>query len=196
MWDEPIRWHRGDEIPPRAWGSEPRGVSRTDFFLGPEKNRHQGNGFFPSEMRNRICRRRRSSARRSGIGEPHENKGQGRPTGTRARRPQPPDGRGDVRVRNPAGQDRGRRKTLRKHYATELQRGAATVEAKLVGNLLKLAGGSDGTALKAIMFALTCRFGWSLYAPPLPERPLGNDEVHPSSSAPLWASSSEHRRST
>ena len=32
-------------------------------------------------------------------------------------------------------------KTLRKHYATELQRGAATVEAKLVGNLLKLAGG-------------------------------------------------------
>ncbi|HSC93356.1 MAG TPA: hypothetical protein VLC73_00135 [Burkholderiales bacterium] len=41
-------------------------------------------------------------------------------------------------------------KTLRKHYATELQRGAATVEAKLVGNLLKLAGGSDGTALKAI----------------------------------------------
>jgi hypothetical protein len=87
-------------------------------------------------------------------------------------------------------------KTLRKHYATELQRGAATVEAKLVGNLLKLAGGSDGTALKAIMFALHCRFGWSLYAPPLPERPLGNDEVHPSSSAPLWASSSEHRRST
>ena len=55
-------------------------------------------------------------------------------------------------------------KTLRKHYATELQRGAATVEAKLVGNLLKLAGGSDGTALKAIMFALQCRFGWSLYA--------------------------------
>ncbi|MGA7451916.1 MAG: hypothetical protein WBW73_11795, partial [Rhodoplanes sp.] len=54
-------------------------------------------------------------------------------------------------------------KTLRKHYATELQRGAATVEAKLVGNLLKLASGSDGTALKAIMFALQCRFGWSLY---------------------------------
>ena len=69
-------------------------------------------------------------------------------------------------------------KTLRKHYATELQRGAATVEAKLVGNLLKLAGGSDGTALKAIMFALQCRFGWSLYAPPPPEpkRPLGKKE--------------------
>jgi hypothetical protein len=67
-------------------------------------------------------------------------------------------------------------KTLRKHYATELQRGAATVEAKLVGNLLKLAGGSDGTALKAITFALQCRFGWSLYAPPPPERPLGKKE--------------------
>jgi len=69
-------------------------------------------------------------------------------------------------------------KTLRKYYATELQRGAATVEAKLVGNLLKLASGSDGTALKAIMFALQCRFGWSLYAPPPPEpkRPLGKKE--------------------
>jgi hypothetical protein len=69
-------------------------------------------------------------------------------------------------------------KTLRKHYAREVQRGAATVEAKLVGNLLKLAGGSDGTALKAIMFALQCRFGWSLYAPPPPEpkRPLGKKE--------------------
>ncbi|MGA7454760.1 MAG: hypothetical protein WBW73_27100 [Rhodoplanes sp.] len=67
-------------------------------------------------------------------------------------------------------------KTLRKHYAMELQRGAATVEAKLVGNLLKLAGGSDGTALKAIMFALQCRFGWSLYAPPPLERPLGKKE--------------------
>ena len=65
-------------------------------------------------------------------------------------------------------------KTLRKHCATELQRGAATVEAKLVGNLLKLAGGSDGTALT---FALQCRFGWSLYAPPPaePKRPLGKE---------------------
>jgi hypothetical protein len=55
--------------------------------------------------------------------------------------------------------------TLFKHYADEIQRGAAKVEANLVGNLLRLAGGSDGTALKAIMFALTCRFGWSQYAP-------------------------------
>ena len=37
MWDEHIRWRRGSKIPPRARGPEPRGVSRTDFFLGPEK---------------------------------------------------------------------------------------------------------------------------------------------------------------
>lgn len=56
--------------------------------------------------------------------------------------------------------------TLRKHYRTELVRGAALVEAKLVSNLLRLAGGEGGTALKAIMFSLQCRFGWSRYAPP------------------------------
>ena len=48
--------------------------------------RRELGGFFPSEMRDRICRRRRSSARRSRIGEPHENKGQGRPTGAHANR--------------------------------------------------------------------------------------------------------------
>jgi hypothetical protein len=45
MWDEPIRWHRGDEIPPRARGCEPPGVSRTDFFLGPKKIGISGMGF-------------------------------------------------------------------------------------------------------------------------------------------------------
>lgn len=65
--------------------------------------------------------------------------------------------------------------TLRLHYATEIARGAATVEAKLAGNLLRLSNGSDGTALKATIFALTTRFGWSAYAPPpLPkEEPIG-----------------------
>ena len=61
------------------------------------------------------------------------------------------------------------RKTVDKHYRSEIQRGAAMVEAKLVGNLLRIAGGTDGTALKAIMFSLNCRFGWSQYAP----APLG-----------------------
>ncbi|WP_234913754.1 MULTISPECIES: hypothetical protein [Sinorhizobium] len=56
--------------------------------------------------------------------------------------------------------------TLRKHYRDELQRGAAIVEARLAGRLMRIASGKDGTALKAIMFALQCRFGWSRYAPP------------------------------
>lgn len=72
------------------------------------------------------------------------------------------------------------RKTLLKHYADEIARGSAVVEAKLVGNLLRLASGSDGTALKAIMFALQCRFGWSQYVPrqeqPNPT-PLGKKEA-------------------
>ncbi len=57
-------------------------------------------------------------------------------------------------------------KTLRKHYRNELDRGAARVEATLIGHLLRLAGGGDGVALKAIIFLLRCRFGWSKYAPP------------------------------
>ena len=55
--------------------------------------------------------------------------------------------------------------TLHRCYRDELDRGAAMVETQLVGNLLRLATGKDGTALKAIMFSLRCRFGWSEYAP-------------------------------
>jgi len=71
-------------------------------------------------------------------------------------------------------------RTLLKAYRSEIDRGAAVVEAKLIGNLLRLSGGSDGTALKAIMFSLQCRFGWSQYAPPPPEpkpAPLGKKEA-------------------
>jgi AcrR family transcriptional regulator len=64
--------------------------------------------------------------------------------------------------------------TLLKHYASEIENGAARVESMLIGNLTRIASGSDGTALKAIMFALNCRFGWSAYAPrPVAEEPLG-----------------------
>lgn len=55
--------------------------------------------------------------------------------------------------------------TLYRHYRPELRRGAARVEAELIGNLLRLASGNDGVALKAIMFSLRCRFGWSEFAP-------------------------------
>ncbi len=56
--------------------------------------------------------------------------------------------------------------TVRKHYHDELRRGAAILEARLVSQLMRIAGGKDGAALKAITFALQCRFGWSRYAPP------------------------------
>lgn len=71
--------------------------------------------------------------------------------------------------------------TLRKHYRRELDVGGSKVEAKLVGNLLRIANGKDATALKAITFCLQARFGWSAYAPrPVPqerERPLGKKEM-------------------
>jgi transcription initiation factor TFIIIB Brf1 subunit/transcription initiation factor TFIIB len=58
--------------------------------------------------------------------------------------------------------------TLRKHYGAELRRGAAIVDAQLIGNLLRLTSGKGGTALKAIIFSLQCRFGWSRYTPSPP----------------------------
>lgn len=56
--------------------------------------------------------------------------------------------------------------TLRKYYRREIDRGAAVVEAQLATHLLRIASGKDGTALKALMFTLQCRFGWSRFAPP------------------------------
>lgn len=58
------------------------------------------------------------------------------------------------------------RPTLVKYYRAEIDRGAATVEAKLAGNLLRIASGSDGAAMKAITFALQCRFGWHFTVDP------------------------------
>lgn len=55
--------------------------------------------------------------------------------------------------------------TMRKHYQPDLNKGFATVEAKLVTNLLRIASGKDATALNAIKFALQARFGWSIYVP-------------------------------
>jgi hypothetical protein len=51
--------------------------------------------------------------------------------------------------------------TLEKHNRAELNSGSAKVEAQLVGSLFRLAKGNDGTALKAVIFSLTTRFGWS-----------------------------------
>lgn len=69
--------------------------------------------------------------------------------------------------------------TLRRNFKTEIKTGAAQVEAQLVGNLLALSNGKDGTALKATMFALQSRFGWSMYSPPpvAKEPELGKKET-------------------
>nr|WP_080635976.1 hypothetical protein [Rhizobium leguminosarum] len=57
-------------------------------------------------------------------------------------------------------------KTARKHYRRELDIGAAKLEAALIAHLLRFSSGSDDVALRAILFLLRCRFGWSRYAPP------------------------------
>ncbi|TCA38497.1 RNA polymerase subunit sigma-70 [Rhizobium leguminosarum bv. viciae] len=57
-------------------------------------------------------------------------------------------------------------KTLRRRYRPELDRGAAKLQAALLGHLLRLAAGGDDVALRAIIFLLRSRFGWSRYAPP------------------------------
>lgn len=59
-------------------------------------------------------------------------------------------------------------KTLRRHYRHELDVGAVRLESALILRLYSLAGGKGATALKATVFALRCRFGWSPYAPPPP----------------------------
>lgn len=51
--------------------------------------------------------------------------------------------------------------TLRKHYADELKTGAAKVEAMLVGRLMEFTGRKDMVGLRALVFALKSRFGWS-----------------------------------
>ncbi|PKA39657.1 hypothetical protein CWR43_30800 [Rhizobium sullae] len=57
-------------------------------------------------------------------------------------------------------------KTLRKHFRRELDIGGARLEASLALRLLNIASGKDATALKAVIFLLRARFGWSPYLPP------------------------------
>lgn len=64
-------------------------------------------------------------------------------------------------------------KTLRKHFAEELEIGSAKLEAQLAQNLLRIAQGHDRQALIATIFALKSRFGWVEAAPAPKEAPLG-----------------------
>lgn len=56
-------------------------------------------------------------------------------------------------------------KTLRRYYRRELDVGAAKLEAALVLHLYRLASGNGPVALKALVFLLRSRFGWSKFAP-------------------------------
>ena len=60
-------------------------------------------------------------------------------------------------------------KTLRKHFAQELDVGHAKLEAQLAQNLLRIAQGQDRQSLIATMFALKTRFGWVEQQPPARE---------------------------
>lgn len=77
--------------------------------------------------------------------------------------------------------------TLRRAYREELDRGLA-VHAKLIGNLLRLADGRDGTALRAIMFSLRCRFGWREASPELEgKKAIRNRRAHTAHEGTEWA---------
>lgn len=84
--------------------------------------------------------------------------------------------------------------TLHRAYRAELSRGAARVEANLILNLLRIANGSDGTALKAITFALQMRFGWSQFnsqrpdpkGPVLGKKEMANMEAETALEGTTW----------
>ncbi|TBC85424.1 RNA polymerase subunit sigma-70 [Rhizobium ruizarguesonis] len=56
-------------------------------------------------------------------------------------------------------------KTLRRRYAAELRRGASKLECALALRLFDLAGGNGAVALRAMIFLLRSRFGWSEFLP-------------------------------
>jgi hypothetical protein len=68
-------------------------------------------------------------------------------------------------------------KTLRKHFAEELEVGRASLEAQLAQNLLRMAQGHERPSLIPTIFALKSRFGWVEQPPPAREQPLGKKEA-------------------
>lgn len=54
------------------------------------------------------------------------------------------------------------RHTLERHYRAELDRARAVIESKFIMNLMRLSRSTNkAVALRATMFALETRFGWS-----------------------------------
>ena len=68
-------------------------------------------------------------------------------------------------------------KTLRKHFATELDVGHARLEAQLAQNLLRIAQGHDRQSLIATIFALKSRFGRIEQQPAAREKPICKREA-------------------
>jgi hypothetical protein len=67
-------------------------------------------------------------------------------------------------------------KTLRLYYRTELDKGMATANMRVAGNLFRIATGSGREAVQAAIFWMKTRAGWSEYAPAPSREPLGKKE--------------------
>jgi hypothetical protein len=64
------------------------------------------------------------------------------------------------------------RPTLTRYYKREIKTGKARTQIQLVSNLLAMSNLKNATGVKATIFALTTRFGWSQHAGPPPEELL------------------------
>jgi hypothetical protein len=64
-------------------------------------------------------------------------------------------------------------KTLRLHYADQIELGGIKATAKVAQNLFTMACKPNREGLQAAIFWLRVRAGWSEYAPRTPAEPLG-----------------------
>ena len=75
----------------------------------------------------------------------------------------------------------------------ELERGLVLAEVEQAGNILRVPSGTGAPALKAIMFALQSRFGWSHYAAALSSRQTDTIQVESRSDHPATARGTPQR---
>jgi hypothetical protein len=68
-------------------------------------------------------------------------------------------------------------KTLRFHYADQIELGSIKATAKVAQNLFTMACKPTREGLSAAIFWLKVRAGWSEYAPKRVEEPLGKKEA-------------------
>ena len=72
------------------------------------------------------------------------------------------------------------RPTLKRHYSPEIEVGKAQTHIRLMSNLLEMSNMKNTVGLKATIFALTRRFGWSPYAglAPAEMEPANREKQH------------------